>query len=58
MDKANETPAAFIMVPQADGTYALRKYEVSYGYVHVAYVNNEKEAKTCIANLQRPTIEL
>jgi hypothetical protein len=46
------------MVPEADGSYSLCQHKKFYGWLHIANVNNEEEAKICIANLQRPTIEL
>lgn len=46
----------YIMVPDADGTYELRRYEGLTGYMYIATVRDTEEADQIIKNLERDCI--
>lgn len=46
----------YIMVPDVDGTYRLKRYEGLAGYMYVATVKDTEEADQIIKNLERDCI--
>lgn len=51
-----EPKEKYIMVPDADGSYKLKRYEGLTGYMYVATVRDTEEADQIIKNLERDCI--
>jgi hypothetical protein len=52
----NKPHKKYIMVPDADGSYKLKRYEGLTGYMYVATVRDTEEADQIIKNLERDCI--